>query len=99
MQHDPLAPIQNTDHTLFDHITASRELAFGEGVLPLKQKLLIALALDASHGAVNGVKALAMQALTAGATREEIMETLRIVNFVSGVGSVYTAAYGLQDVL
>jgi len=34
-----------------------------------------------------------------GATKEEIMETLRVVNHVCGVGSIYTAAAALQDIL
>lgn len=64
--------------------------------MPKKFKLLIALALDASLGAVQGVRALAQEATQAGATRAEIMETLRVVYHVSGVGSVYTAAQALR---
>jgi alkylhydroperoxidase/carboxymuconolactone decarboxylase family protein YurZ len=32
----------------------------------------------ASHGTVEGVKALALQAMKAGATEEEVMETLSV---------------------
>jgi alkylhydroperoxidase/carboxymuconolactone decarboxylase family protein YurZ len=48
----------------------------------------MSMALDASHGTVEGVKALTLQAMKAGATKEEIMETLRVAQYVSGVGCV-----------
>ena len=42
------------------------EFTFADGALPRKFKLLIAMALDASHGAVGGVGSLAQQAMQAG---------------------------------
>jgi alkylhydroperoxidase/carboxymuconolactone decarboxylase family protein YurZ len=53
--------------------------------------------LDASEGAVEGVKSLAEQAMKAGATREEIVETLRVAQYICGVESVYTAAWAFKD--
>jgi len=99
MNTDPLDVIKKNDPELFDSISATRNLAFRDGALDVKSKLLIALAIDAAHGAVNGVKSLAMQALNSGATKEEIMETLHVTCFVSGAGSIYTAAAGLQGIL
>ena len=64
---------------------------------PKRLKLLIAMALDASHGAVQGVKALAQEARQAGATKEEITEALRVAQYVSGVGSIYTASPALRE--
>ena len=58
----------------------------------------MSMALDASHGTVEGVKALILQAMKAGATKEEIMETLRVAQYVSGVGCVYTAAHAYKDI-
>ena len=55
------------------------------------------MALDAAHGAVDGVRALAEQALKAGATKEEIAEAIRVAQYISGVGSVYTAARAFKD--
>jgi len=55
------------------------------------------MALDASHGAIQGVKALAQLAMQAGATKEEIAEALRVVQYISGVGSVYTAAHAFEE--
>jgi len=55
------------------------------------------MALDASEGAVEGVRSLAEQAMKAGATRQEIIETLRVAQYICGVGSVYTAACAFKD--
>jgi alkylhydroperoxidase/carboxymuconolactone decarboxylase family protein YurZ len=87
------------DPKLYDLVSHSREFTFKDGALPAKTKYLIAVALDAAHGAVNGVRALSLQALKHGASNEEIMEALYVSNFISGVGSIYTAAAGLKDVL
>jgi len=52
----------------------------------------MAMALDASQGTEEGVRSLAQQALNAGATKEEIMEPIRVAQYICGVGCVYTAA-------
>ena len=75
----PLKIYEKLDPELLKHIENSRDFVFADGALPRKFKLLIALAFDASYGAVNGVKSLAQQALEAGATKEEIAEALRVV--------------------
>lgn len=99
MEEHPLKIIQDKDNEFFNIIESSLENALSEGSIPLKYKFLIALALDADHGAENGVKVLAMQAMDAGATKEEIMEAVRIANYIGGIGSVYTAANALRDML
>ena len=97
MAENPLNIIEKLDLELFKNIEATQTLAHADGILPRKVKLLMAMALDASHGAVEGVKALTLQAMKAGATKEEIMETLRVAQYISGVGCVYTAAYAFKD--
>ena len=97
MPENPLKPLEDLDPKLMKLVEESRSLSFGEGALPVKTKLLIALALDATHGAVDGVRSLAQAATRAGATKEEIAETLRVTQFISGVGSIYTASRGLKD--
>lgn len=99
MAFNPLDPIKNNDADLFQQIEAGRALAFEDGALDKKQKLLIAVALDASHGAVNGVRSLASQAMQAGASKQEVMEALRVAAFISGAGSMYTAAEALREFL
>jgi alkylhydroperoxidase/carboxymuconolactone decarboxylase family protein YurZ len=94
---DPLEVFQKVDPELLSLVQNTRDFALSDGALPKRFKLLIAMALDASHGAVNGVTSLAQAAMGAGATKEEITETLRVAQFISGVGSVYTSANALRD--
>jgi alkylhydroperoxidase/carboxymuconolactone decarboxylase family protein YurZ len=98
MGKDPLSTINDLDPELFDLVSQNRQFAFKEGELPVKVKYLIALALDASHGAENGVRALSQQAIKYGASKEEIMEALHVAHFICGAGCIYTAAVGLKDV-
>jgi len=99
MNGNPLNIIKESDLSLFEQIGNTRELAFEDGKISKKNKFLIALAIDAAKHAENGIKSLAIQALESGATKDEIMETLRIVNYICGVGSMYTAAVALKDIL
>lgn len=99
MSENPLQVIMDKDPEFFKLLENTRGLAFSEGEMPMKYKLLIAMALDAANGAVDGVKNLAMQAMQAGATKEEVLETIRITQYIFGVGSVYTAARALDDIL
>ena len=98
MDHNPLDIIKVLDAALFDTVSRDNSFTFKEGALDTKTKYLIALALDAAHGAANGVKALTLQALKHGAEKEEILEAVHVANYISGVGSVYTAAAGLAGV-
>ena len=99
MPEHPLQVFVKNDSELIELIKKAEELELSDGVLPRKFKLLIALALDASRGAVGGVNALAKESMEAGATKEEILEVLRVVHFVCGVGSVYVAAQALNELL
>jgi alkylhydroperoxidase/carboxymuconolactone decarboxylase family protein YurZ len=98
MPKPPLDVIGVNDADLLNEINRAHDLALTDGVLSLKQKLLIALALDAAQGATTGVKSLALQATAQGATKAEIMETLRVVNHICGAGPMYTAAAALQEI-
>ena len=91
--------IKKFDERLLGIVNENRVFSFKDGALSKKTKYLIALALDASHGATEGVKALALEAKKNGASKDEIMETLRVVNFISGVGCIYTASRALKDIL
>lgn len=95
----PLKIFEKTDPELLKLVEDTSEFAFADRALPKKFKLLVAMALDAAHGAVGGVRALAQQAMEAGATKEEIAETVRVAHYVCGVGSVYTAAHALKGLL
>jgi alkylhydroperoxidase/carboxymuconolactone decarboxylase family protein YurZ len=95
----PLKIYEDLDPKLLSLVNDTQKLALDDGALPRKIKLLIAMVLDAVHGASEGVQSLAKQAIEAGATREEIAEALRVAQYVCGVGCVYTAARALKEVL
>ena len=97
MAEHPLKIIEKLDLGLFRNVETTQTLALADGALPRKVKLLMAMALDASHGTVQGVKSLTQQAMKAGATKEEIMETLRVAQYISGAGCVYTASHAFKD--
>lgn len=99
MPEDPLSVFETLDPALLKLVRQTSQLALADGALPRKTKLLIAMALDAAHGAVGGVKALAGAALEAGATKQEVAEALRVAQYVSGAGAVYTAAHALEGVV
>ena len=98
MEKHPLKIFEKLDHELLDYVQNHGEFSLSDGILPEKTKLLIALALDASRGAIGGVRALTKEVLDSGGSEDEIMETLRVAYFVTGVGSVYTAAHALKDI-
>jgi alkylhydroperoxidase/carboxymuconolactone decarboxylase family protein YurZ len=99
MPENPLKNLAALDPAMMKKMGEDDGFVFSDGALPKKVKYLIALAFDASHGAAGGVGALARQAMAAGATREEIAETLRVVYHLSGVGGLYTASFGLEGLV
>jgi len=99
MNGHPLQVIKDSDSALFEKINSTKEFAFQEGELSKKHKLLIALAIDVAKNSENGIRSLASQALESGATKNEIIETLRIAHYICGVGCIYTAASALKGVL
>ena len=97
MAENPLKVFEKLDPELLKLVDNTKGLALIDGALPRRSKLLMAMALDASQGAEEGVRSLAQQALNAGATKEEIMEAIRVAQFICGVGCVYTAACAFKD--
>jgi len=97
MPEHPLKIFEELDPKLLDLVTKTRDLAFADGALPRKIKLLIAMVLDAVSGASEGVQSLARLAIKEGASKEEIAEALRVAQYICGVGCVYTAAIALKE--
>ena len=97
MSIDPLKIYEKVDPELHEKVKKAFEFSLSEGALSKKTKLLIAMALDASHGAVPGVIALAKAAKAAGATKEEILEAIRVAQYISGVGCVYVASHAMKE--
>ncbi len=90
-------PLEKLNEEIREKLSDLSDFAFSHGKIPLKYKYLIAMAIDASHGASEGVKALADQAIRNGATMDEINEVLRIVLYMTGAGGIYSAAQGLKN--
>ncbi|MFB3885098.1 MAG: carboxymuconolactone decarboxylase family protein [Thermodesulfobacteriota bacterium] len=97
MAEHPLKIFEAIDPELLKLVKNTNAFALADGALPRKFKLLIAMALDAAHGATEGVKSLTQQAMQAGATKEEVIETLRVAQYISGAGAVYTAARAFKE--
>ncbi len=97
MAEHPLSVFEQLDPAVLEHVRRMDEFVFASGEVSRKTKLLIAMAFDAAHGAVNGVRALAGAAMREGATRGEIAEVLRVAAHLSGVGVYYTAAAALRE--
>ena len=66
MAGDPLEVFEELDPELLKMVRRTSELAMGEGALPRKVKFLIAMALDAAHGAADGVASLARAKVSRG---------------------------------
>lgn len=66
--------------------------AMTPGALDHKTKLLIALALDAAHGAGQGVASIANQLRGLGTSDAEIAEALRIAYFAFGNSILATSS-------
>ncbi len=70
MSEHPLKIFEKLDPDLLELVKRTNDLALDDGALPKKVKLLVAMALDASHGAVQGVRSLAQAAMQAGSHRK-----------------------------
>jgi alkylhydroperoxidase/carboxymuconolactone decarboxylase family protein YurZ len=97
MSEHPLKVYERLDPEFLMHVEESYKFAMAGSALPMKFKLLLIMALDASQGAAQGVRANAAAALRAGATKEEVAETIKVVQYVCGVGPTYVAAHALEN--
>ena len=84
--------LQKDAPNVFKMVSASRETVLTEGALPLKVKILMTMLCDALLAHAGGVTALANQARAAGATEEEIAETVGVAFLFGGMPAVVTAA-------
>jgi len=99
MPEHPLSTLKKLDPAYMNEFEKMEDLVFSDGALPKKVKLLMALAFDAANGAANGVMALARQAMAAGATKQEIAETVRVAAMLGGEGTLYTASRALKGIV
>ena len=99
MPENPLSTALAIDPKLVENMRSTDAWTFADGALPAKVKLLMAMAFDAEHGAIGGVRGLAQRAIAAGATKEEIAEALRVAHVMCGVGPVYIGSQALAGVV
>ena len=97
MSANPLDIYKKFDPKVIECFENIQRSAFSEGALPQKVKTLIAMAIDVEHGSVQGATSLGQRALKLGATRDEIVETLRVAYFVGGNRALFTSAMVLQS--
>lgn len=93
----PLSTLAKLDESLFSSIMDNYSTTYEAGALSVKEKVLIALAIDTSKGAVGGVRSLVRMAKEHNASDAEIADVFRVVYQLCGVGSMYTAAMALSD--
>ncbi|MGJ7046021.1 carboxymuconolactone decarboxylase family protein [Thermoanaerobacterium thermosulfurigenes] len=79
-----LSSLDKNDPEFASAIEKVYSYAMGPGSLDQKTKLLIALAIDALHGANLGVENISNQLRNMGVSEEEIKEAIRIAYFASG---------------
>lgn len=77
---------------VFKAMTGARESLMTEGALPVKVKILMTMLCDALLGHDGGVTTIANRARAAGATEEEIAETVGIAFLMGGLPAVVTGA-------
>jgi alkylhydroperoxidase/carboxymuconolactone decarboxylase family protein YurZ len=94
---NPLDVYREFDPKVIESYDRLQDLVFSEGALPQKFKVLIAMSIDVEHGALQGATALGRRALKLGATKEEIIEALRISYYVGGNRALFTSAQLLQN--
>jgi len=96
MSTNPLDIYKEFDPKVIESFNRLQDLVFCEGALTQKSKVLMAMAIDVEHGALQGAVALGKRALKLGATKEEIIETLRVSYYVGGNRALFTSAQALQ---
>ncbi|KLU59777.1 carboxymuconolactone decarboxylase family protein [Peptococcaceae bacterium CEB3] len=87
-----LAFLDQTDPEFAQAIEKIASTAMKPGALDAKTKLLIAMALDAAHGAATGVESIARTLRGMGTTDAEIAEALRIAYYAFGNGILAASA-------
>lgn len=88
--------LREKDPEYTENILENYKKNFSDGALSAKTKTLIALAMDAGKGDLGGVKALTEQAKELGATEDELLEVVEVVEGTSGFQGLSVAAEVLK---
>ena len=92
-----LKKLKEKDADYATHLQAIMEKEQKDTALPAKVKALIIMALDAAHGDRKGVEMLADRARRAGASEQEIVETVELVGNTCGIQGLIVALNGLKE--
>jgi alkylhydroperoxidase/carboxymuconolactone decarboxylase family protein YurZ len=96
MSGNPLDIFKEFDPKVLEAWKNIQELTFTDGALTAKTKVLMAMAIDAGNGALQGAIAKGKRALKMGSTKEEIVESLRVAYSIGGNEALFTSALVLQ---
>ena len=83
--------------TLLKDVTAVRENVAADGALSGKVKILMTMLCDAILAHPDGVATIAQRARAAGATDEEIAETVGVAFIMGGMPGLVTGANAFRD--
>ncbi len=81
---------------LFEDVSAVRDHVLADGALSLKVKVLMTMLCDALLAHPEGVANIANRARAAGATEEEIAETVGVAFVMGGTPALVTGANALN---
>jgi len=73
-----------------------QDLAFSEGVLSRKFRLLVVTFIDVEHGVLQGATALGRRATKLGVAKEEIEGAFRVAHCIEGHRTLFNSALVLQ---
>ncbi len=82
---------------LFQEIMGVRNNVLVDGALPLKVKILMTMLCDALLSHPDGVANIANRARAAGATEEEIAETIGVAFLMGGTAAMVTACNAFNN--
>ena len=91
------AALEKNAPALFGDISKVRESVLTEGALPLKVKILMTMLCDAILAHPDGVAGIAQRARAAGASEEEITETVGVAFIMGGMPGLVTGANAFRD--
>lgn len=91
------ATLEKNAPELFNQVSGVRSSVLSEGALPLKVKVLMTMLCDALLAHPEGVANIANRARAAGATEEEIAETVGVAFVMGGTPALVTGCQAFQE--
>ena len=96
MADHPLREVEKLDPDYISGIYKTDGELLAAGKVPAKYKVMVAMALDANNGDLAGVRALTERAMAEGLSKEELLEIIKVIHHVVGVGKVFTISEALK---